>query len=88
MAPERLILWITFNFFVLGMLALDLGIFHRKAHAVSIKEASIWSAVWILLALVFNFGIYFVWGQEKALNSLPATSSRNRSVSIISSFFS
>jgi tellurite resistance protein TerC len=70
MAPERLILWIAFNVFVLGMLALDLGIFHRKAHAVSIKEASIWSAVWILLALVFNLGIYIVWGQEKALEFL------------------
>ena len=70
MAPERLILWITFNVFVLGMLALDLGVFHRKAHAVSIKEASIWSAVWILLALTFNLGIYFVWGQEKALEFL------------------
>jgi tellurite resistance protein TerC len=70
MVPERLILWIAFNLFVLGMLALDLGIFHRKAHAVSIKEASIWSAVWILLALVFNLGIYFVWGQEKALEFL------------------
>jgi tellurite resistance protein TerC len=70
MAPERLILWIAFNLFVLGMLALDLGIFHRKAHAVSIKEASIWSAVWIFLALVFNLGIYFVWGQEKALEFL------------------
>jgi TerC family integral membrane protein len=70
MTPERLVLWIAFNVFVLGMLALDLGIFHRKAHAVSIKEASIWSAVWILLALIFNLGIYFVWGQEKALEFL------------------
>ena len=70
MTPERLILWIAFNVFVLGMLALDLGIFHRKAHAVSIKEASIWSAIWILLALLFNLGIYFVWGQEKALEFL------------------
>jgi len=70
MVPERLVLWIAFNVFVLGMLALDLGIFHRKAHAVSIKEASIWSAIWILLALVFNLGIYFVWGQEKALEFL------------------
>jgi tellurite resistance protein TerC len=70
MPPERLILWIAFNLFVLGMLALDLGIFHRKAHAVSIKEASIWSAVWILLALAFNLGIYFVWGQDKALEFL------------------
>jgi tellurite resistance protein TerC len=70
MTPERLILWVAFNVFVLGMLALDLGVFHRKAHAVSIKEASIWSAVWILLALIFNTGIYFVWGQEKALEFL------------------
>jgi len=70
MTPERLILWIAFNIFVLGMLALDLGIFHRKAHAVSIKEASIWSAVWIALALIFNLGIYFVWGQDKALEFL------------------
>ncbi|HEY7320401.1 MAG TPA: TerC family protein [Candidatus Binatia bacterium] len=70
MTPERLILWVAFNVFVLGMLALDLGVFHRKAHAVSIKEASIWSAVWILLALIFNLGIYFVWGQEKALEFL------------------
>lgn len=70
MPLERLILWIAFNVFVLGMLAIDLGVFHRKAHAVSIKEASIWSAVWILLALVFNLGIYFVWGQEKALEFL------------------
>ena len=67
MDSERLLLWIIFNIFVLGMLALDLGIFHRKAHAVSIKEASIWSVVWIALALIFNVGIYLSWGQEKAL---------------------
>jgi len=70
MDPERLILWIAFNVFVLGMLALDLGVFHRKAHAVSIKEASIWSAVWILLAMIFNLGIYSVWGQDKSLEFL------------------
>ncbi len=70
MESERLFLWIAFNVFVLGMLALDLGIFHRKAHAVSIKEASIWSVVWIGLAMAFNLGIYFAWGQEKALEFL------------------
>ena len=52
------------------MLALDLGVFHRKAHAVSIKEASIWSIVWIALAMIFNLGIYFTWGPEKALEFL------------------
>lgn len=54
-------LWVGFNLFVLAMLALDLGVFHRQAHAVSMKEAAIWSAVWISLALIFNIGLYFVW---------------------------
>ena len=70
MESDRLFLWIAFNVFVLGMLALDLGIFHRKAHAVSLREASTWSAVWIFLALLFNLAIYFTWGQEKALEFL------------------
>ena len=54
-------LWIGFNIFVLAMLALDLGVFHRKAHAVSGREALIWSIVWISLSLVFNVVIYFFW---------------------------
>ena len=70
MESDRLLLWIGFNVFVLGMLALDLGVYHRKAHAVSLKEASTWSAVWIFLALLFNAAIYFTWGQEKALEFL------------------
>ncbi|HVO91203.1 MAG TPA: TerC family protein [Terriglobales bacterium] len=70
MDSERLLLWIAFNVFVLGMLAIDLGIFHRRAHAVSIKEASVWSGVWVSLAMVFNLGIHFAWGQEKALEFL------------------
>ena len=52
------------------MLALDLGVFHRKAHTVSMKESSIWSAVWVSLAMVFNVGVYFAWGPEKALEFL------------------
>jgi tellurite resistance protein TerC len=59
--------WIGFNLFVLTMLALDLGVFHRKAHPVSMREASIWSVVWITLALLFNAGIYFFSGPEPAL---------------------
>ena len=70
MDSDRLVLWIVFNIFVLGMLALDLGVFHRKAHAVSMKEAGIWSCVWISLALVFNLGVYYVWGQDKAMEFL------------------
>nr|WP_305082499.1 TerC family protein [Oscillochloris sp. ZM17-4] len=54
-------LWVGFNLFVLAMLALDLGVFHRKSHAVSVKEGAVWSAVWISLAMVFNLGIYLFW---------------------------
>jgi len=70
MTPERIILWVAFNVFVLGMLALDLLVFHRKAHAVSLREALAWSVVWIALAVIFNLGIYFIWGSEKALEFL------------------
>lgn len=59
--------WISFNVFVLVMLALDLGVFHRKAHEIFVKEALIWSFVWITLALFFNVFIYFQFGPTKAL---------------------
>lgn len=48
----------AFTLIVLGLLVLDLGLFHRKAHAVSFREAAAWSAVWIALALAFNYGFY------------------------------
>ena len=54
-------MWISFLVFVLAMLALDLGVFHRKAHTIHVKEALIWSAVWITLALIFNVFIYFAY---------------------------
>lgn len=59
--------WIYFNVFVLLMLALDLGVFNRKAHEVTIKEAVIWTGVWITLAMCFNALIYYWQGQAKAL---------------------
>lgn len=62
--------WACFLGFVLVMLALDLGVFHRKSHEVKIKEALIWSAVWISLALLFNYGIYVFMGKEKAVEFL------------------
>jgi len=62
-----LLFWILFNVFVLIMLALDLGVFHRKSHEVSTKEALIWTVVWITLALIFNGILYFWKGQQQAL---------------------
>src|SRR4030043_1172493 len=67
---NQLRLWIFFNIFVLAMLALDLGVFHRKAHVIKIKEALVWSAVWVTLALLFSLGIYFWRGPETALEFL------------------
>ena len=63
-------LWIGFTLVVLVLLFLDLGVFHREAREVSRKEAGIWSAVWISLALVFNAGIYYTSGSEPALEFL------------------
>ncbi len=60
-------LWIGFNLLVIALLAIDLGVFHRRAHAVSIKEAALWSIVWIALALSFNLAVYFWQGAETAL---------------------
>lgn len=62
-----IIFWIFFNVFVLLMLALDLGVFHRKSHEVSVKEALTWTFVWIFLSLIFNVIIYFWKGQQQAL---------------------
>ena len=61
------LLWTGFIIFVLAMLAIDLGVFHRKAHAVSLKEAGAWSAVWVALALLFNAGVYAWFGPERGL---------------------
>lgn len=63
-------LWIGFNIFVLLMLLLDLSVFHRKSHEVKIKESLIWTCVWITLALIFNYGIYYFLGKQKALEFL------------------
>jgi tellurite resistance protein TerC len=60
MAEQSLGLWVGFNVFVLAMLALDLGVFHRKPHEVHFKEALTWNGVWIALALLFNAAL-FVW---------------------------
>ena len=62
--------WVVFNLFVLAMLALDLGVFHRHSHRVGIKEALVWSGVWIALALLFNLGIYYWRGPDAALEFL------------------
>jgi tellurite resistance protein TerC len=61
------LLWAAFNGFVLVMLALDLGVFHRKSHVVKVKEAIAWSVVWVVLAFLFAGGIWYFRGTETSL---------------------
>jgi tellurite resistance protein TerC len=63
-------LWIGFTAFVVAMLALDLVVFHRKAHTVGVREALVWTGVWVGLALLFNVGVYLHFGEEVALEFL------------------
>ncbi|MBK8230252.1 MAG: TerC family protein [Candidatus Eisenbacteria bacterium] len=60
-------LWIAFTSLILALLALDLGVFHRKAHEVKLKEAAGWSLFWIGLAGVFNLAVWNWFGRDKAL---------------------
>lgn len=60
-------LWVGFTVLVLALLAVDLGVFHRKAREVFLKEALLWSTAWIGLALLFNVGIYLFKGTDPAL---------------------
>ncbi|NTW97651.1 MAG: TerC family protein [Oscillochloris sp.] len=62
--------WVGFHAVVFFLLALDLGVFHRSAHEVKVKEAAIWTVVWITLSLLFNLGLYFWLGKETGLNFL------------------
>jgi len=55
-------LWIGFTLLVAVMLAVDLGVFHRRAHVLRVREALIWTLVWIALSLLFNVGVYFWFG--------------------------
>ncbi len=59
--------WIGFIGIILILLFIDLGVFNRKSHIISYKEALTWTAVWIILALIFNLFIYFFYGKEKAI---------------------
>ena len=62
--------WMAFMAIILFMLILDLGVFHKKVHKVSIKESLIWTAVWVALSMLFNFYIYHSMGSQAGLEFL------------------
>jgi tellurite resistance protein TerC len=65
-----LLFWIVFNVIILTVLALDLGIFNKRAHKITLKEALVWSGVWITIAMIFNVFVYIQFGRTKALEFL------------------
>src|SRR5215468_9228388 len=67
---QPLWVWAAFNLCVLAILAIDLGVFHRKAHAVSVGEAAAWTVTWITLSLLFNAAIYRYLGAKAGLEFL------------------
>ena len=62
--------WLVFIAFVAVMLSMDLFVFHKKDKAVNMKEALLWSAFWISLAIAFNYGVYYYFGKIKAVEFL------------------
>ncbi len=64
------LLWVGFNLFVLSALALDLGIFHRRAHKIRFQEAAFWTVVWIGLALSFGYFVWHWYGAQRGLEYL------------------
>lgn len=64
--------WIFFAVFILAMLALDLGVFNRRAHVIQMKEAMLWTSFWVTLALSFGVGIYYFYGHGKAIEYVTA----------------
>jgi len=65
-----LIAWIGFSVFILLMLALDLGVFHRRSHTVSLREALGWTSAWATIALLFGAGLWRLAGPDKAVEFL------------------
>lgn len=67
---STVLLWIIFAIIVVSVMVIDLGVVDRKAHVVSTKEAALWTAAWVSLALLFNLGVYFMKGAGPALDFL------------------
>lgn len=59
--------WIGLNLFILCALALDIGVFHRKARTVTLRESAVWTIVWVSLAVIFGGGVWMFAGPQKGL---------------------
>jgi len=70
MSAEAFLLWTAFTLLIVVMLTIDLGVVHRKAHVVGVREALLWTVIWILLALAFGAAIFVFAGAEKGVQYL------------------
>jgi tellurite resistance protein TerC len=61
------LLWIGFNLFVLASIALDLGVFNRRLHKISLREAGLFSLLWVALSVLFGFGLLHYYGRQASL---------------------
>lgn len=64
---HSLTLWVAFNIFIVSMLVVDLMVFNRKPHEISIRESLVWTAIWIVLAVIFGIGLYYFMSPESSL---------------------
>ena len=62
--------WIGFHLFIFAMLALDLGVFNKRLHKIAVREALLWTTIWILLAIIFNVFVYIEFDKTRALEFL------------------
>lgn len=65
---HSILLWTIFNIFIVAMLVVDLVVLHKEDEKVSIREALIWTGVWIVMALIFGLGVYYYMGSQTALD--------------------
>jgi tellurite resistance protein TerC len=65
---HSLTLWVVFNIFIVSMLIIDLMVFNRKPHEISIKESLVWTGIWVLLAVIFGIGLYFYMSPQDSLD--------------------
>jgi len=75
--------WAAFIIFILFLLVLDLGVFHRKAHVITLQEALTWSGIWISLALVFNIFVYFAYEYHWFGLNLPEHEPDGRTAAVL-----
>lgn len=64
---HSLTLWVVFNIFIVMMLIIDLMVFNRKPHEISIRESLVWTAIWIVMAIIFGIGLYYFMSPEASL---------------------